>query len=59
MKNNFGFQGIIKRYKVIITTLNMTKLGFIRIFRPERFHKIEIDSREKFDKIPVLKELQV
>jgi hypothetical protein len=40
MANNLDFEGILKPCKVIITNLNMTKLGFIRKLRPKRFNKI-------------------
>jgi hypothetical protein len=35
------FWSILKPFKVIITSLNVTKLGFVRKFRPKRFHKID------------------
>jgi hypothetical protein len=41
MLNNLGLSGISKPYKVlIITILNMTMLGYVRKFRPKRFHQI-------------------
>jgi hypothetical protein len=43
MKNNLGFWGILKLWKVAITNLQLTKFWFVRKFRPKRFHKI--DSR--------------
>jgi hypothetical protein len=42
MDNYLGFQGSLNPYKVTITNyVNSTKLGFIRRFRPKRFHKID------------------
>jgi hypothetical protein len=36
-------------YIVIITNINATYLGFVRKFRPKRFH--EIDPRNRFEEL--------
>jgi hypothetical protein len=40
VNNNLGFQGILNSYQVMIVNFNLTKLGYIRKFRPKRFHQI-------------------
>jgi hypothetical protein len=41
MYTNLVFKGVLKPDKVIISNLNLSKLGFIRKCRPKRFHKID------------------
>jgi hypothetical protein len=54
MDNNHGFKNILKPYvhihNVIITNFNLTRLVFIRKFRPQRFHKIDPGSSYNSDK---------
>jgi hypothetical protein len=40
MVTHIGFLYILKPFKSIIANLYLTKLGFIRKFRPKRFRKI-------------------
>jgi hypothetical protein len=38
INKNVGFLGTLKPFKVIVTNLKLTKLGFIRKFLPKWFH---------------------
>jgi hypothetical protein len=46
---NVGFLGILNSSKVTTTILIFTKLGFIRKFRPKRFHRIGSSAKSSAD----------